>query len=152
VPEVNPLAAPAGVLGALQQVPLLLQRIESIAVATRALPEMRDAIQRVERDTSALPELRKDMAKVAAATDVLPTMLEHMAAIESAMPVLVEVQQHLAVLPEATEALGTGLGSLAALLDRLLASLEQLDANVHGLHSSLQPLGRIAERLPGSRR
>jgi uncharacterized protein (DUF3084 family) len=72
-----------------------------------------------------------------------------MASIDSAMPTLVEVQQHLAKLPETMATLGTGLGQLSALMEQLLGSLERLDRNVTALQESIEPLGRIADRLPG---
>ena len=37
-------------------------------------------------------------------------------------------------------------------MDRLLASIETLDGNVGSLRSSLEPIGRIADRVPGNRR
>jgi hypothetical protein len=51
------------------------------------------------------------------------------------MPVLVEVQQHLARLPETIEGLNAGIAELVGLMERL--------------HESLEPLGRLADRLPG---
>ena len=75
-----------------------------------------------------------------------------MAHIEESMPVLVEVQQHLSMLPEVMETLDTGLEHLATLMDRLLASIDTLDGNVQALRGSLEPIGRVADRLPGARR
>lgn len=37
-------------------------------------------------------------------------------------------------------------------MDRLLASIETLDANVGSLRSSLEPIGQIADRMLGDRR
>jgi hypothetical protein len=78
--------------------------------------------------------------------------VESRAKIEESMPVLVEVQQHLSRLPETIETLDAGIGRLVALIDRLLASIETLDGNVGSLRSSLEPIGRIADRMPGNRR
>ncbi|MFZ0971310.1 MAG: hypothetical protein WAN22_03730 [Solirubrobacteraceae bacterium] len=50
------------------------------------------------------------------------------------------------------ETLGDGIDRLAGLMDRLLASIETLDGNVGSLRSSLEPIGRIADRVPGNRR
>ena len=75
-----------------------------------------------------------------------------MAHIEESMPVLVEVQQHLSALPEVMETIGTGLERLATLMDRLLGSIDTLDSNVKGLQASLEPIGRVADKLPGNRR
>ncbi len=61
-----------------------------------------------------------------------------MAKIEGAMPVLVEVQQHLAQLPETIESLNANIDELQTLMGRL--------------HDSLEPLGRLADRIPGGGR
>jgi hypothetical protein len=37
-------------------------------------------------------------------------------------------------------------------MERLLGSIETLDGNVNALKGSLEPIGRIADRLPGSRK
>ncbi|MBV8220563.1 MAG: hypothetical protein JO325_19020 [Solirubrobacterales bacterium] len=68
------------------------------------------------------------------------------------MPVLVKVQQHLARLPETIETLDAGIDRLVGLMDRLLVSIETLDGNVGSLRSSLEPIGRIVDRMPGNRR
>ena len=134
----NPLglaSLPADVVGALRLLPALMDRLDAIAESTAPLPEVRDAILGVSRDAA-----------------VLPAMDDRMATIESAMPVLVEVQQHLARLPETIETLGEGVTRLSDLLGQLLTSLDRLDENVTALHGSVEPLGRIANRLPGGNR
>lgn len=143
---------PADVVGLVQRLPQVLRRLDEIAEATRALPEMLDAIERLGLDTRALPALSRDMARIAEATDALPQMQARMDSIERAMPVLVEVQQHLARMPDTIETLGAGLTGHGQLLDRLLVSLDHLDENVAALRAAVQPLGRIAERLPGASR
>jgi hypothetical protein len=35
-------------------------------------------------------------------------------------------------------------------MDRLLTSMDRLDRNVSELQTSIEPMGRIADRLPGS--
>jgi hypothetical protein len=99
-----------------------------------------------------MKQMRKELARVREATDVLPAMDGRMAHIEESMPVLVEVQQHLSILPEVMQTLGTGLEQLAALMERLLGSIDTLDGNVQALKGSLEPIGRVADRLPGNRR
>jgi len=37
-------------------------------------------------------------------------------------------------------------------MDRLLVSIAALDGNVEALRGSLEPIGRVADRLPGNRR
>ena len=75
-----------------------------------------------------------------------------MATIEDAMPVLVEVQQHLAKLPETMQNLEAGISGLTELLTQLVGSLETLDTNVAALQESMEPVGRLADKLPGSSR
>ena len=96
-------------------------------------------------NTAELPDVRAQLEQVAETTSVLPQMDQRMATIEEAMPVLVEVQQHLARLPETIEGLNRGIVELVGLMDGLQASLGQL-------HESLEPLGRLADRLPGGSR
>jgi len=74
-----------------------------------------------------------------------------MTEIESAMPTLVEVQQQLSDLPETMDELQARLGGLTEMLERLLASLDTLDANVAALRDAVEPIGRVADRLPGRR-
>jgi hypothetical protein len=50
------------------------------------------------------------------------------------------------------ETIGVGLERLASLMDRLLGSIDTLDGNVKGLQASLEPIGRVADKLPGNRR
>jgi len=106
----------------------------------------------MDRMAEEMGGLKGELSRVVGATDVLPTMDGRMAEIESSMPVLVEVQQHLSRLPETIETLGAGIDSLATLLNRLLASMETLDGNAGSLRVSLEPIGRIADRVPGNRR
>lgn len=99
-----------------------------------------------------MAQMKGELARVREATDVLPAMDGRMAHIEESMPVLGEVQQHLSLLPEVMQTIGTGLEQLAALMDRLLGSINTLDANVNARRESLEPIGRVADRIPGNRR
>jgi len=67
------------------------------------------------------------------------------------MPTLVEVQQQLTALPGTMDELQGRLGGLTEMLGRLLASLDQLDANVSSLREAVEPIGRVADKLPGRR-
>src|SRR5256885_16300983 len=104
----------------------------------RQVPRIaRDTNRMADATTSSLPALEREIARVAEATEILATMDERMATIAEAMPVLVEVQGHLARLPETIE--------------RLDARIIELSELLGGLQESLEPLGRIARRLPGQR-
>jgi hypothetical protein len=104
------------------------------------------------RATRAVPQLEADMRQVAQYTEVLPEMHERMGVIEGAMPVLVDVQRSLARLPDTAEHLDEGLARMTDLLDRLLASLDELGRTVAALQDSIGPLSRLAERFPGRNR
>ena len=157
---------PSDLIRLLRSLPLVADRLDAIAASTSEVPKMRAGIDALGGDTQriagvqeALERLAVEMAglkdelgRVVGATNVLPTMDGRMAEIEASMPVLVEVQRHLSKLPETMDTLGEGLDGLAGLLDRLLASIERLDRNVGSLRSSLEPIGRIADRVPGNRR
>jgi DNA repair ATPase RecN len=168
---------PADIAAALKAVPQLVDRLDKVVDSTSEMEAMRHGIDSVSEDTSKLAGICEDVARIArslegmptitsgvesvaadtgalpdmnASIQVLPTMDQRMQKIEEAMPVLVEVQAHLAKLPETIETLGTGLDRLAGLMDRLLTSMDRLDGNVGSLQTSIEPLGRIADRLPGS--
>jgi phage-related minor tail protein len=155
---VNPLgltSIPADVMNALRLLPGVSDRLDQVADNTDDLATIREAIVGVKKDTSVLPdvgsntaaisELAHQLGQVAEATTVLPGIDSRLASIEEAMPALVEVQQHLASLPET-------IGRLSTLMERLLESIEGLDARVAGLQQSIEPLGRVADRLPGKNR
>jgi len=157
---------PADVIRVLRALPLIVDRLGEIAASTSEVPTMRAGIDALGADTRRLPgvqdalerlagamaDMSDELSRVVGATDVLPTMDARMAKIEASMPVLVEVQQHLSRLPETIETLGDGIDRMATLMDRLLSSIDALDANVGSLRSSLEPIGRIADRVPGNRR
>lgn len=126
--------------------------IERLRALLESLSEIDRGVQAVAADTDVLPAVRDELRTVARATTVLPTMDGRMKEIETSMPVLVEVQQHLANLPGTIESIGVALERLASLLDRLLVSVENLDGHVGALQESMQPIARVADRLPGGRR
>jgi hypothetical protein len=114
-----------------------------LVAALRVLPEVLETLTKVGDDTrrmadntAELPDVRARLEEVSELAGVLPRMDERMAMIEAAMPVLVEVQQHLARLPETIEGLNAGIAELVGLMERLQESLE--------------PLGKLADRIPGS--
>ena len=119
---------------------------------TAVLEDVAVALKEVSEHTGVLPGLRSDMARVAATTGVLEPMDGRMASIEAAMPVLVDVQKHLTRVPDTIEHLDSRIDELNGLLGRLLESMQGLSASVDQLQGSVGPLGRIARRLPGSRK
>jgi len=99
--------------------------------ALRRLPEIAENTQVMKEHTAALERVADALDRVAADTGVLRQMDERMATIEAAMPVLVEVQGHLAQLPEIIEGLLASVGTL---------------------QSAVEPLGRLAGRVPGQKK
>jgi len=124
------VSLPLDLLGALRELP-------AIARATQRMSEHTEVLGEVAAATRVLPELRREMTRVAEATELIAVMDTRMATIADAMPVLVEVQGHLAKLPET--------------IDQLDARITELSVLLGGLQDSLEPLGRIARRLPGQR-
>ena len=124
------VSLPLDLLGALRELP-------SIARDTNRMAEHTEVLAEVALATQALPELQRQMAAVADATAAIGAMDEKMATIAEAMPVLVEVQRHLAKMPETIE--------------RLDARITELSELLQGLQASLEPVGRLARRLPGQR-
>ncbi len=172
VPGFDPFglrSAPSDVVHGLRSLPTLLECLERVAKDTATLSELKDVVEgiaqqttslsalkttvaAIDKDTDALPQIGERIDHLAGVADVLVTMDRRIATIEGAMPVLVEVQQHLARLPDTIETLGKDLGKLSGLLAHMLGSLDRLDASVALLHGSVEPLGRIANRLPGRSR
>ena len=52
----------------------------------------------------------------------------------------------------AMEALDNGINGLTELLERLTVSLGTLDGNVASLQESMEPVGRLVDKLPGGGR
>jgi DNA-binding FrmR family transcriptional regulator len=109
-----------------------------IVAHLRVLPRIAERLASVSRHTEGINYNTDVLEQVAADTKALSDLRVQMAridqrmeTIEAAMPVLVEVQQHLAQLPEA---------------------IERLCVLMEGLQDSLEPIGRVAGRLPGQRR
>jgi hypothetical protein len=118
--------APLGrLLSAPREVLSVISLLRTIAANTKTMAEA----------TRVLPDLHRDMRRVAETVAVLEPMDARMAVIEGAMPVLVEVQKSLVRLPATAEHLDAELTELRKLLDQL--------------HASLEPLARLAQRVPG---
>jgi DNA repair ATPase RecN len=132
-----------------EPIPDLKKSIESISRKTALLGAVRDNTAAIGQDTVALPQVSEHLAELVETTKLLPSIERRMVTIEAAMPVLVEVQQHLARLPDTIETLGGDINKLADLLGRMLTSIDHLDSSVATLQGSVEPLGRIANRIPG---
>jgi hypothetical protein len=135
------LGLPADLLTGLQQLPSMARNLDT----------MTSILAKVAADTRALPGLHKDMRKVGDATAILGPMDERMANIEKTMPILVEVQRHLAQLPETIEALDDRIARLSEVLEKMLETMNHLDTSVVDLQGAVEPVGRLASRLPGQR-
>jgi uncharacterized phage infection (PIP) family protein YhgE len=160
VERIGEVATATGVLpGMAAAIEQVNRRLGDVAENTSELHPLRENIEAVRGDLHPLQVLVDEMGEVAKATAPLPQvqgdiarMDGRMATIEDAMPVLVEVQKTLVTLPQTMETLGTGLTQMSALLEQLLASLGRLDENVSSLQDAVEPLGRVADRLPGGKK
>lgn len=122
--------AVAGVVGAVQALPVIVARLEEVAEATACLPRLHEDMQRVAEDTAGLTAL--------AALDGVNRSTEQIA---GAMPVLIDLQDELpAIVPLMKE--------LLAPMERLSVSLEALEQSTDRLAHATGPLGRLADRLP----
>jgi DNA repair ATPase RecN len=158
----NPIGLPSELIGALKLLPTIAERLGEVVQALSVLSEVSDGVRRigadtgelrsVSSDTECLPAISEKIGVVAQATDTLPTLDQRMSTIEAAMPALLEVQQHLALLPESIERLDGHIGRLAAIMDDLLGSMRRLDDDMNILSASVEPLGRLADRMPGGKR
>jgi chromosome segregation ATPase len=113
-----------------------------LVAALRHLPDIARHTGSMSEDTEALEDIRTHIADVAERTKGIETMDARMANIEAAMPVLLDVQKDLALVPDIIARLDERMNRLSDQLDRLARSLE-------GLQESIQPLGRLAGRIPG---
>jgi hypothetical protein len=116
-----------------------------VVAAIRMIPDITENTRRIAEHTAVLSQVLRQV-------EVLETMDARMAAIEEAMPVLVEVQRHLAQLPETMGRLDEGLARLSVLMEKMVATIDGLNESVKALESSIEPLGRLASRVPGQRK
>ena len=155
MPKMTPidrlLGIPASLFAALDHLPAIARNTSRMEDHTANLRDMTTILAKVAADTRALPELRKSMNKMAETTSVLGPMDDRMANIEKTMPILVEVQRHLAQLPETIEALDTRIEKLSNVLERMLDTMTHLDGAVSDLQGAVEPVGRLASRLPGQK-
>jgi hypothetical protein len=130
---------PLSVIAAPVTAPLALgDAIRELVDALRVLPAMaedvrlmRAAVQSVAKDAAVLPD-------VALATARLDEIEVRMGQIASTMPEVEELRSILTPLP--------------ATMDELLPVLTRLHETTSALGVALEPIGRVADRLPGGNR
>jgi hypothetical protein len=130
---------PLAVITAPVTAPLALgDAIRELLDALRVLPTMaedvrlmREAVQSVARDAAVLPD-------VAAATARLDEIETRMGKIAGTMPEVEELRDILTPLP--------------ATMAELLPALGRLHETTLALGVALEPIGRVADRLPGGGR
>jgi hypothetical protein len=145
MPEMTPIDRLLGLPGD------LVTGLQQLPVMAASLSHMTAILDKVAGDTRALPALRRDMRAVGDATAILAPMDGRMANIEATMPILVEVQRHLADLPETISALDDRIARLSDVLERMLETMTHLDTSVVDLQGAVEPVGRLASRLPGQK-
>ena len=138
----NPIAAvTAPVTAPLAIGPVLRELVEALRVLPQMAEDvrlMREGVERLSRDASVLPEVRD-------ATSRLDVVEERMAQIAETMPEVEQLRDMLAPLPR--------------IMDELLPALTQLHETTSGLEvtvaalgEALEPIGRVADRIPGGSR
>ena len=143
------LGLPADLSALLAHIPAIARNTKAIEDHTAQLNEVASSLQRVAGDTSTLPDVRDNLLLVAETTATLQPMSDRLASIEEAMPVLVEVQKQLVELPAVMERLDEGIGRLCSLMDKTVKSIDDLGEQIETLQGSLEPVGRLASRVPG---
>lgn len=150
LPALSPLAGlPVDVFGALRRLPEIAESTRAMREHTAVLGDVLAVLERVSSHTAALPAVREELAAVVAATTDMDTRLT---SVEAAMPALLQVRADLERLPVTLEALDTRMGGLSAVLDRLMVTLGELGSSVDTLGVGVQPLSRLAKRMPGGGR
>jgi hypothetical protein len=155
-------ALPSDAARALRLIPEIVENTRRMARHTAALADVSAALREVTTHTRAIPPMGEEVKQitrtlailetVSGELSILETMDGRMAAIEKAMPVLVDVQRHLAQLPETMGRLDDALVRLSGLMGPSLASLGALNESIDTLQSAVEPMGRLANRVPGQRK
>jgi hypothetical protein len=121
----TPLSAPAALIGALGELVEALRVLPTMAEDVR---KMREAVERVTENTSVLPGVLE-------ATGRLDAIEDRMGEIAGTMPEVEELRDILTPLP--------------ATMAELLPALVRLHETTLALGVALEPIGRVADRLPG---
>jgi predicted nucleic acid-binding Zn-ribbon protein len=143
------LGLPADLAQLLGHLPAITRNTAAIEDHTARLDAVATSLERVANDTTALPAVRDALLVVVESTAALKPMSERLASIEAAMPALVDVQKQLGELPAVMQRLDEGIERLSDLMERMLVSMDALGGNIETLQESLEPVGRLASRLPG---
>jgi hypothetical protein len=113
-----------------------------------ALQSIKTSLDRLSQPGGALDRL----------ADISET-LERLAELDASLPLLVEATSALPELPERVQSVeglvGEAVGNLDRLqpsLDRLGQQIAELQETIGGLGGALEPIGRLAGRVPGSNR
>jgi hypothetical protein len=114
--------------------PLLAELIEALRVLPAMADDvrrMREAVERMTEDTSVLPGVLE-------ATGRLDAIEDRMGEIAGTMPEVEELKELLEPLP--------------ATMAELITVLEGLHATTSGLGTAMEPIARVADRIPGGSR
>lgn len=143
------LGLPADLAALLAHLPAIARNTEAIEEHTAPLDEVARSLRRVAEDTDVLPAVRDALLLVVETTANLNSMDERLASIEETMPVLVDVQKQLGELPPTMKRLDQGIERLCDLMERTVESIDGLGGQIETLQGSLEPVGRLASRVPG---
>ncbi len=136
------LEAPAELLDALRRIPEMAGHTGEMA---KRMAGLERGMKSIGKQTTALPDLNVEMAAVRKQVEIMDGRMEIMTeAITIAMPAISK-------LPEMIEGLDEQLAAMVKNMERLLDSLDQFDESIATLQASIEPIGRIAGRMPGGR-
>ena len=151
------LSQPGGALDRLADISETLDRLAKLDESLRqlgALDEALTEIAQVAEAVARLAQITEHLPQLVQATEALPQLTES----ASSLPELVKAASALPDLPERVRAVEGLVESAVGNLDRLEPSLDQLGTQiaelqrvVAGLGEALEPIGRLAGRMPGVR-
>jgi hypothetical protein len=122
-----PVTSPLALVGALRELVDALKVLPAMAEDVR---RMREAVERMTEDTAVLPGVLE-------ATGRLDAIEDRMREIAGTMPEVEELKDLLEPLP--------------ATMAELIVVLEGLHATTSGLGVAMEPIARVADRIPGGK-
>ena len=142
------LSQPGGALDRLADISETLDRLAELDQSLRQLGTL-------ERSLNEIAEVAQAVAQLAEVTEHLPQLVR----VTDSLPQLVESTATLPEIPERVRAVEGLVNDAVGNLDRLQPSLDQLGTQIAelqdvigGLGGALEPIGRLAGRVPGAGR
>jgi DNA repair ATPase RecN len=135
-----------------------LDRLADISETLDRLAKLDESLRQLgalEQSLSELAQVSEGVSELAKVTEHLPQLIEA----TGVLPQLVDATNTLPELPERVRAVEALVESAVGNLDRLEPNLDQLGSQIAelqrvigGLGEALEPIGRLAGRVPGANR